>query len=86
MQDLINELLMDWLAPGLDLFEALGNGLLNVLLSCVDALGSFVEGIQELPLLLTNFATAIDPAGVGLLSVVIVGFALLVLRIVLSIF
>lgn len=86
MQELIDKLLMDWLAPGLGLFEALGNGLLDVLLSCVNALGSFVEAIQELPLLLTNFATAMDPLGIGLLSLVIVGFALLVLRIVLSIF
>lgn len=68
------------------LIEALFNGLFDVILELGDALMSFVEAVQELPLLFTNFATAMDPAGVGLLSLVIVGFALFVIRIILSIF
>lgn len=74
------------LSPIWNLITKLFNGLFDVILECGDALMSFVEAIQELPLLLSNFATAMDPAGVGLLSIVIVGFALLILRIILSIF
>lgn len=80
------DFLMDFLFPIWDLITALFNGLFDVILQCGDALTSFVDGIQELPLLLSNFASAMDPAGVGLLSIVIVGFALLILRIILSIF
>lgn len=79
-------LIVDFLFPIWNLIEALFNGLFDVILQCGDALASFVDGMQELPLLLSNFASAMDPAGVGLLSIVIVGFALLVLRIILSIF
>lgn len=82
----IIELLKDFALPIADVITALFNGLFDVILECGDALTSFVEGIKELPLLLSNFATAMDPAGVGLLSIVVVGFALLVLRIILSIF
>lgn len=80
------DFLMDFLFPIWDLIKALFNGLFDVILQCGDALTSFVDGIKELPLLLSNFASAMDPAGVGLLSIVIVGFALLILRIILSIF
>lgn len=79
-------LFKDFLYPAWSLLEALFSGLVDVILECGDALLSFVDGIKELPLLLSNFASALDPAGVGLLSIVIVGFALLILRIILSIF